>query len=162
MVRMTHPEPTKVVTASREIAAPAPRIFELIADPSQQPRWDGNANLAEAAPGQRVHAVGDVFVMTLTKDGAERENHIVEFEEGRRIAWRPSPVGKPQPGHLWRWEVESLDEHRTRVTHTYDWSELTDESRMERARNTTPDKLQASLDRLAEVVEADVTSETQS
>jgi hypothetical protein len=26
----------------------------------------------------------------LTHDGAIRENHVVEFEEGRRIAWRPA------------------------------------------------------------------------
>jgi uncharacterized protein YndB with AHSA1/START domain len=50
----------RVVSASREIAAPADRIFELIADPAQQPRWDGNDNLAEAPTGQRVRAVGDV------------------------------------------------------------------------------------------------------
>ena len=40
-----------VVSASREIAAGPGRIFELIADPAQQPRWDGNDNLAEAPPG---------------------------------------------------------------------------------------------------------------
>jgi len=38
----------RVVSASREIAATPNRIFELIADPSQQPLWDGNDNLAEA------------------------------------------------------------------------------------------------------------------
>lgn len=48
----------------------------------------------EAAAGQRVHAVDDTFTMTLTKDGVERVNYVVEFEEGRRIAWRPS---EPQP-----------------------------------------------------------------
>src|SRR5688572_5014387 len=79
----------RVVSASLEIAASAERIFELIADPAQQPLWDGNDNLREAPGGQRVHGVGDVFVMTLTK-GALRENHVVEFEEGRRIAWRPA------------------------------------------------------------------------
>src|ERR1700728_1930820 len=43
-----------VVSASREIAASAERIFELIADPSQQPLWDGNDNLVKAEPGQRI------------------------------------------------------------------------------------------------------------
>ncbi|MGX9789430.1 SRPBCC family protein [Mycobacterium sp. MMS18-G62] len=142
----------KVVSASREIAAPADRIFELIADPSQQPRWDGNDNLAEAGPDQRVHAVGDVFTMTLTM-GAVRENHVVEFDEGRLIAWRPSEQGKKPPGHLWRWELEPVDDARTLVTHTYDWTQLTDEKRMVRARDTTADRLQASLDRLAELAE---------
>lgn len=149
----TNPENQYVVTASREIAASAERIFELIADPSQQPRWDANDNLAEAAPGQRVRAVGEVFTMTLTKRG-NRENHVVEFEEGRRIAWRPSDPGQEPAGHLWRWELEALDEATTRVTHTYDWSRLTDESRFARARDWTADNLRASLVRLAEIAEA--------
>lgn len=143
----------RVVSASRDIAAPAARIFELIADPAQQPRWDGNNNLAEAAAGQRVRAVGDVFVMGLTL-GAQRENHVVEFDEGRRIAWKPSEPGLPQPGHLWRWELEPIDDQRTRVTHTYDWTALTDEKRLNRVRQTSADWLQASLARLAELAES--------
>jgi len=143
---------SKVVSASREIAAPADKIFELIAEPSLQPRWDGNDNLAEGGTGQRVSAVGDVFTMTLTM-GSVRHNHVVEFEEGRLIAWRPSEPGQEPPGHLWRWELEPLSESRTRVTHTYDWSQLTDEKRLPRARDTTADKLQASIDRLAALAE---------
>jgi uncharacterized protein YndB with AHSA1/START domain len=142
----------RVVTASREVAAPAETVFELIADPAQQPRWDGNDNLAEADAGQRVTKVGDVFTMGLTND-AKRENHVVEFDEGRLIAWRPSEPGSEPPGHLWRWQVEPIDAHRTRVTHTYDWSELSDEKRMERARATTAERLEASIERLAALAE---------
>ena len=145
-------EVSKGVAASREVAAPAEVIFELIADPAQQPRWDGNENLAEAPTGQRVRAVGDVFTMTI-KQGGDRENRIVEFEEGRRIAWRPSEVGKEPPGHLWRWELEPLSDNRTLVTHTYDWTHLDDERRLIRARATTADKLQGSIDRLAAIAE---------
>jgi hypothetical protein len=89
-----------------------------------------------------------VFAMTLTR-GEIRENHVVEFEEGRRIAWTPAEPGKMPPGHLWRWELEPVDPSRTRVTHTYDWTRLTDEGRLPRARATTTDRLRASLDRLA-------------
>ena len=143
-----------VVTASREIAAPAAALFDLIADPAEQPRWDGNDNLTAAAPGQRVRAVGDVFTMTLT-NGQVRENHVTEFVEGSRIAWLPSVVGEPAPGHLWRWELALLPDGGTRVTHTYDWTGLNpnDEKRNERARNTTADNLQASVDRLAALAE---------
>jgi uncharacterized protein YndB with AHSA1/START domain len=81
---MAEQEPPRVVSASREIAAGPERIFELIADPAQQPRWDGNDNLAAAPEGQRVRQPGDVFTMTLTM-GAIRENHVVEFDAGRRI-----------------------------------------------------------------------------
>lgn len=145
-------EDLRVVSTSREISAAAGPIFELIADPSHQPRWDGNDNLSEAPPGQRVRAVGDVFTMTLS-GGAIRENHVVEFEEGSLIAWRPAEPGGQPPGHLWRWELEPIDASRTRVTHTYDWSQLTDEGRFSRARATTADRLQDSLDRLAALVE---------
>ena len=142
----------RVVSASREVAATPERIFELIADPAQQPRWDGNDNLGEAPAGQRVRRAGDVFTMTLTT-GSVRENHVVEFEEGRRIAWHPSEVGRSQPGHLWRWELEPLGASRTLVTHTYDWTLLTDKNRLPRARSMTTERLMASLDRLAALAE---------
>ena len=142
----------RVVSARREVAAPAATIFELIADPARQPLWDGNENLAEAAEGQRVRAVGDVFRVRLTM-GEVRENHVVEFDEGHLLAWRPAEPGSEPPGHLWRWELEPLEESRTRVTSTYDWTRLTDETRLPRARATTADKLDASIARLAALAE---------
>jgi uncharacterized protein YndB with AHSA1/START domain len=145
-------EAPRVVSASRQIAAGPEPIFELIADPAAQPRWDGNDNLAGAAAGQRVRRAGDVFTMTLTRGGI-RENHVTEFEEGRRIAWLPAEPGQEPPGHLWRWELEPAGTSGTRVTCTYDWTRLTDEMRLPRARATTADRLLASLDRLAALAE---------
>ncbi len=145
-------EATRVVSVSQEIAAGSAQIFELIADPAEQPSWDGNDNLASAQTGQRVRAVGDVFTMTTTK-GHVRENHVVEFAEGRLIAWLPAEVGKQPPGHLWRWELEPMNASRTRVTHTYDWTRLTDGKRLDRARWTTAERLHASIERLAALLE---------
>lgn len=149
---MSDIEAERVVSATRVIAANAARIFELIADPARQPSWDGNDNLASSAPGQRVRGVGDVFKTTLT-NGAVRENHVVEFVEGSKIAWRPAEPRKEPPGHLWRWELSPVNAELTTVTHTYDWTALTDATRMERARATTPDMLRESLDRLAVVAQ---------
>ena len=50
-------------------------------------------------------------------------------------------------------QLEPIDDERTRVTHTYDWTELTDRSRFPRARATTVERLAASLDRLAVIAE---------
>ena len=147
-------EALRVVSADRVIGAGAKLIFELIADPARQPSWDGNDNLAEAPGGQRIRGVEDVFTMTLTTGGV-RQNHVVEFDEGRLIAWQPSEPGRRPPGHLWRWQLEPVDATRTRVTHTYDWTRLTDENRLPRARATTADKLLASIDRLAALAEAE-------
>ena len=146
-------EAERIVSATRVIAANAARIFELIADPARQPSWDGNDNLASSAPGQRVRAVGDVFKTTLTS-GAVRENHVVEFVEGSKIAWCPAEPRKQPPGHLWRWELSPVNAELTTVTHTYDWTALTDSTRLDRARATTPDMLRESMDRLAVVAQA--------
>lgn len=142
------------MTASREIAAPAAALFDLIADPAEQPRWDGNDNLAGAEAGQRVRAVGDVFVMT-NQGGGVRDNHVVAFVEGREIAWRPAPHGEQPAGHQWGWVLEPLEDGRTLVTHVYDFSDLpaSQEARLAKARQMTPEKLMASIDRLAELAE---------
>ena len=145
------PEPEgRIISATRAMSAGAERIFDLIADPALQPSWDGNNNLASAAPGQRVRQVGDVFKTTLT-NGVVRENHVVEFIEGSQIAWCPAEPGKQPPGHLWRWKLEPINSTLTNVTHTYDWTALTDSKRLEKARSMTPEMLRESMDRLAEV-----------
>ena len=133
----------KVVSASREISAPAERIFELIADPSQQPRWDGNDNLAEARPGQRVRDDG-----VLIKD-----NHIRLAGGVVKAVTRMRDKTREMATEVEAQSLEQVDEARIRVTHTSDWSRLTDEKRLARARATTADRLQASLGRLAELAE---------
>jgi hypothetical protein len=140
----------RVVSASLVVDARADAIWALIVEPTDQPSWDGNENLGHAEPGQRVHGVGDVFRMTLT-GGAVRDNHVVEYDEGRLIAWRPSEADARPFGHLWRWELEPRDDGTTLVTHTYDWSRLADETRFGRARATREENLLASLERLADL-----------
>jgi uncharacterized protein YndB with AHSA1/START domain len=145
---MAETDPEGIVTATRAMSASAERIFALIAEPSSQPSWDGNNNLASSAPGQRVHQVGDVFKTTLT-NGAVRENHVVEFIENTKIAWLPAEPGKQPPGHLWRWELSEINSTLTTVTHTYDFTALTDAKRLEKARSTTAEMLRESMDNLA-------------
>lgn len=143
---------SRIVRASRMVNADAERIFELIADPAQQPRWDGNDNLASAPTGQRVRAVGDVFKMTTTR-GNHKENHVVEFIEGRQIAWEPADAGQPPFGHIWRWILEPITRSQTEVTHVYDWTRLIDDFRIERAKITTADRLAESIVRLKRMAE---------
>lgn len=142
----------KVVSVEVEIAAPAAEIFELIADPVRQPEWDGNDNLGAAASGQRPTSVGGSFITTLTK-GVDRENHIVEFEEGRLIAWKPSEVGGEPFGQKWTWEIEATGERSSLVRQTYDWTELRDPRRLPRAQSTTSQNLLASLEGLKALAE---------
>jgi uncharacterized protein YndB with AHSA1/START domain len=104
----------RVVSHERIVDAPAEQVFALIAEPAAQPTWDGNDNLLTAAEGQRVRGVGDVFVTSLTSGGV-RENHVVEFEEGRRIAWCHFAKAR------WRYRLTPIATGTT-VTETFDWS----------------------------------------
>ncbi len=146
------PGESRIVKAERIILAPAAEIFELIADPTRQPEWDGNDNLAGAATHQRVTGVGDVFGMRTNKEKL-KDNQIVAFEEGRVIAWLTADAGQQAPGHIWRWDLTPLPDGSTLVTHTYDWRGVADESRWPRHRQTTSANLAASIDRLAALAE---------
>lgn len=149
----TEDQEDRIVSASRLVQARPETIFELIADPTRHPDWDGNDNLARAKTQDRITGVGQVFAIVITVDDLIRENYVVEFEEGRLIAWNPASEGKAPSGHLWRWEVEPVGDG-ARITHTYDWTKLQDEKRLPRARNTKESNLRASIDRLAEIAEA--------
>ena len=145
------PRTIEIAEATRIVPASAEDIFELLASPAQHALIDGSGTVKGAQRGtpERL-SQGARFGMNMRIGAPYRIlNEVVEFEEGRRIAWRPSEPGRQPPGHLWRWELEPLEAGGTLVRHTYDWTELTDAQRFPRARATTADRLRASLDRLA-------------
>lgn len=142
----------RIVSAEKNIRAAASDIFKILADPAQHARIDGNGNVDHADQGQRITNSGQVFEARLT-NGESRENRVVEFEEGRVIAWKPAVPGSEPRGHLFRWELEPVDDNATLVRHTYDWTELTDETRFERARSYTSAALASSIDGLAALAE---------
>ncbi|CAI9410616.1 hypothetical protein AESSP_02475 [Aestuariimicrobium sp. T2.26MG-19.2B] len=139
------------VSASAVVQAPAEVIFELVADPAKQPSWDGNDNLSNADQGQRVHAVGDVFVMNNTS-GKVKHNRVVAFEEGRTIAWAPADAGEEPTGHVWRWDFERVQDG-TRVTHSYDYSQQSHPGRVDYGKRLQPEALLASIERLKALAE---------
>ena len=145
----------RIVTVSATIPAPPETLFEILATPRRHAEIDGSGTVQGTTSGPERLSLGSTFGMSMRRVAPYRiTSKVVEFEEGRRIAWRPSEQGKKQPGHLWRWELEPIDDGRTRVTHTYDWTELTDQNRVKRARATTSERLQASIDRLKDVAES--------
>ena len=100
-----------------EIDAPASTVFELLADPRQHPRFDGSGTLQGAVSGPQRLSLGAEFGMDMRMGFPYRiGNVVVEFDEGRRIAWRH--VGR----HRWRYELEPITQSRTLVTETFDGS----------------------------------------
>jgi uncharacterized protein YndB with AHSA1/START domain len=148
--------PHRIERATRFVAAPAHDIFELLADPASHALIDGSGSVRAPTDDrpERLH-LGSRFGMKMRIGVPYRiTNEVVEFEEGRRIAWKPASAGEAPAGHLWRWELEPVDATSTRVTHTYDWTGLTDPDRLARARATGEAQLRASVDRLAALAES--------
>ena len=122
-----------VLSISRDIAAPADRVFALLATPARHPDLDGSGMVRGTDADQVLSAVGDVFAMRMCNDFLGDyviENRVVELEPGRRIAWEPvlketdHPEAQSNVGvaaHLrWVWEVVALPGGGSRVTESYD------------------------------------------
>jgi hypothetical protein len=114
---------TYLVSESRTIAADAQRLFDIVADPAMHPVIDGSGSVkAFRAGGPERLALGTAFGMEM-KLGAPYKitNTVVEFEEGRRLAWRHFN------GHVWRYLFEPV-EGGTMVTEQWDarpvWNKL--------------------------------------
>jgi hypothetical protein len=104
------------VSVSRVIAATPEAIFDVLADPTKHSVIDGSDTVksVKGNPG-RLH-LGARFSMGM-KIGFSYsiKNTVVEFEEGRQIAWRH--FGR----HIWRYTLEPVDAG-TLVTETFDWA----------------------------------------
>lgn len=104
-----------VFRAELEIPVSAKAIFDFIAVPANHSLMDGSKMVKGALTGpDRLH-LGAKFGMKM-KQGVPYviKNEVVEFEEGRSIAWR----------HLlhnvWRYELQPLDTDRTLVIESWD------------------------------------------
>ncbi|MBK8470572.1 MAG: SRPBCC family protein [Candidatus Phosphoribacter sp.] len=106
--------PRDLITVQRLIPAPADAIFDLLADPSRHPEIDGSGTVLGPSSGRaRRLAIGDVFGMNMKMGlGYATRNEVVEFIDGRRIAWRTlaaAPLDKVFTGRIWRYELEPAE-----------------------------------------------------
>lgn len=120
--------PADVVTVERLIAAPPEAIFDLIAHPDRHQEIDGSGTVRDSkgeGKGEKM-AKGSKFGMSM-KMGMPYSmvNTVIEYEEGRRLAWQtrgPGFVGKFVGGRIWRYELEPTD-GGTLVKESWDISE---------------------------------------
>lgn len=112
----TDPDTEQRLSVRRTIAADAQDLFDVVADPTLHHVIDGSGSVKGVRGGSRKLALGDKFSASM-RIGVPYliTNKVVEYEEGRRIAW--AHVG----GWRWRFEFEPVD-GGTEVTETFDWS----------------------------------------
>jgi uncharacterized protein YndB with AHSA1/START domain len=87
------------IRVRQTVDVPAPALFAVLADPRRHVQVDGSGMLQADVDTQPITGVGQVFTMAMRHPSLgdyRTDNHVLEFEAGRRIVW------------------------------TYDWSEVTD------------------------------------
>ena len=114
------------VSVERVVASPPEPIFDLLADPDRHSEIDGSGLVKAAKEGSQRLGLGSRFGMSM-KMGVPYSmvSEVVEFEEGRRIAWQTrgaGRLGRHAGGRVWRYELEPT-EGGTRVRETWDISE---------------------------------------
>ncbi len=119
-------EPDDIVSVERVIAAPPEKIFELLADPRRHRTFDGSDSVRDPKNAPDRLSLGATFDMAM-KLGVPYTmvNEVVEFEEGRRIAWQPRPkarLARNLGGRIWRYELEPVA-GGTNVRESWDISE---------------------------------------
>ena len=106
-------DPSDVVTVERFIAATPAEIFELLADPGRHRDIDGSGTVRDSRGEPERLRLGSTFGMSM-KLGLPYSmvNTVVEYEEGRRLAWQtrgPTALGKAVGGRIWRYELEPVE-----------------------------------------------------
>jgi uncharacterized protein YndB with AHSA1/START domain len=148
-----------VETVERIIPAPPEKIFDLLADPRRHHDIDGSGSVRDARDCPERLSLGATFGMSM-KMGVPYSmvNEVVEFEDGRRIAWEPRLSGRFGSlfggGRIWRYELEPV-EGGTRVRETWDISGEKVKAFVRPARKKTIKSMEATLARIEELVGSD-------
>jgi uncharacterized protein YndB with AHSA1/START domain len=147
-----------IVSVERVIPAPPEPIFDLLADPARHREIDGSGTVREASEGSQRLKLGSRFGMSM-KMGVPYSmvSEVVEFEEGRRIAWQTrgsGRLGSHAGGRVWRYELEPA-EGGTCVRESWD---VTEESWLSKwlvkltASKQTAGNMAKTLERIEQIV----------
>jgi uncharacterized protein YndB with AHSA1/START domain len=121
----------ETVSATLTVAAPATRVFAVLADPTAHAAIDGTGWVQEAADRTPLTQAGQIFRMDMHfanhPDGDyQTVNKIVVLEAPRAIGWvtgYEKDDGQLEfGGWIWRYDLAPLGPSKTEVTLTYDWS----------------------------------------
>jgi hypothetical protein len=105
-----------IISTSRVIAAPASKIFDLLADPHQHSKLDGLGSVVAVAKGPDRLFLGAKFKMKMNRKAKYTTSNVVSaFVENKTIAWHHFSQ------FVWRYDLEEVS-GGTKVTESFDFS----------------------------------------
>jgi len=110
----------RLAAARIVINKPASELFDFIANPKNHPKIDGSKMVRGKAYGPKRLSMNSWFVMRQLRFGKIpylMPNKVVEFEEGKLIAWRNALPSR------WRYEFVTQSDGTTQVTQYLDCSQ---------------------------------------
>jgi uncharacterized protein YndB with AHSA1/START domain len=119
------------VSATLTLAAPAARVFAVLADPTAHAAIDGTGWVQEAVDRAPLTEAGQIFRMDMhhgNHPNADYQvaNKVVVLDAPRAIGWltgTETDDGQLEfGGWIWRYDLAPLGPSETEVTLTYDWS----------------------------------------
>jgi uncharacterized protein YndB with AHSA1/START domain len=143
------------IEVSRLVDAPAARIFAYLTNTENHPCFDTSGMVRASVDHAVLRGEGSVFVMDMynaLRGEYQVENHVVVYEPERVIGWAPAEPGHDPAGHTFVWWLTPVDDDRTLVTQTYDWSAFRHRDMLAYLPVVNRDQLRASLDRVAQAV----------
>ncbi len=108
------------VSRTVQVQAPAAEIFDIVADPHRHGELDGSGTVMDTVTGPQRLAKDAKFSVQMKQHGVPYRitSTVTDYDDGRVVEWR-HPMG-----HRWRWELTPLSENSTRVTETFDYSQI--------------------------------------
>ena len=134
------------LAATTTVDAPVQTVFDVLADPTTHAAIDGTGWVGRPRSDKPLTGSGQIFRMAMYHENHpdqhyETANRVEVFEPPRAVAWktgsapgRPTSLGAADDeltygGWIWRYDLAPIDDDRTDVTLTYDWSAVPSEVR---------------------------------
>lgn len=143
-------------SATRTIDASVDEIFDILSNPHRHAETDNSGSVVSLDQGDRIKEVGDTFTMNMTKEDGDYQtrNEVFAFQENLVIGWKnlENLTNGVQVGAKWLYELENKGPESTKVTLTYDRSEIDSAEVRSMSENFDDAYLEQSLDALAAAV----------
>ena len=129
------------MSATRRIAAPASKLFQIVSSPAGHVQIDGSGMLEAAPDAKPLTEVGDTFDMDMDRTPLNDipglvkykvRNTVTQFVPDRLIEWTVGSADRPPLGHVYGWQIEPVSDTESDVTNYCDWTGIPQEARERR------------------------------